>query len=1816
MSQNHVPAVALTSSPAITFLDQFGAFAGKNELALVLRALEVPNQHAVVPVAASILWLLKDVPWLGEHLGRRLPLDELVLALRKLTAEGEGEMPETHGNTLDFWATLALTSPHEADLAGLSPLAAVLLIAVLDAERGVTDMPPRKTIEELARTIRAISDQGPEHPHRGTLLDVRATTDLPDFAAALKEVLDASNTGSRSDFHRAWCDQVAPWLSGLPRKASTSPIRPPEPSPPQSSKSKPQRSRPAFQPTKSLKDTLGPTDGIAAPEPRDEAATTVTYISAQASKSARKRRRLATDIDRGFAWQRIRSENQFLHPGHISCLSAPEQGVIVPPMKAEWERSINAREENEASACASYLLSKCTGLTVDRVGSIPIVTCDHPRTKLDKAEIVLHLGVLRIAVLRDPDAFTPGPEHGNLIELLEPSADYLELPLPPSVVSLLRRHHSIWPCQRLGSALTMEGAEASVRVVLEKVCKLPSLSRSLGRARRMLASAVFEKSEDVAVPMLTCADTFGFSTSPLFYFGPKVTAIQQVYQDVTWPWFGDVPSAAPPSASDHRVGTRGLVRADVLQRGIRQIYQRLDFKAASGSSEFQQLVDEHNQLVNAALFHFCLIALARPTNSLFELTRFDIDLAGRMAVVWDKQVDAAHLFRLVFITEALARQTEALIAHLEALSTDPRMPDWFRRYARDAVEGSAPLFQFIDPIGEKLRGDVETWRTFWPEAWAPLSEHLPNFFRHAGATYLRESGVPGWVVSLQLGHLEAACWPLGSSSAVRLTRVATDFAERAAPYESTLGLRCRLGRGTSIPTKRVRPLRAWDSEIEDAAKRRREVEHERALQLRASQAATREAAEQIGRTLLGEHFPALLATIDKTKASDDPRPAERVEFRHEHAVQLTQLIEQLDQRPAIRVSVHNQICEQIRATANKLKLQLADINLIHVAPQPEPTPLFPRMMEARDQVLEIRGRLHHKHTPVPLSALTRAVIALTCIARIQDRARILSVLRNARSARLLPAHGLHLVVPAEPAVPTNSNEETLEGLQGAAAVALAGFSKNAAAREPINEQTISQALARELPDLLPGASATNAFHLLLRTVRVANILELPGVVRHAISDRGSVGASAALQLAWMQGKTPPAAVSESEAQASDHIDDRSESDPPPAHNPKAFRTRLSKALSLEERPEPGKGEKKGSIAVTRDDMRARLVLLKQELPTNPINIEYALVVWSIELIDNGTPLRKKPEPSTISTYVRAIHEEVLSLFKENDLRSLEPDDFSSRYLAIVEAGVDEASNSRTAAQLIHFHRFLERRFGLERADLADLAIFTAIGDRQVTADASSDAEYEKTRAWMARGITISGPRRLRGHRRRRRWVISKQIFSLLYATGMRLKEAALLRHSDIALCGSDAIVFVRPSYYRKLKTRAARRVLDLRAMMRPEDLEEFRRWTETERRRLGSDLRPNSLLFASVEDPRVHTKPSVIRTSIRRAFEGAGCRSLWPHLLRHGWVHRHVISAWSEASEFDDPGGWSAHRRLQNVSLQIGHAQLATTISCYFHCPWWLLAASQNDSAEVNRNILPVLANLEQRTVDQLKLRAPRKRVGQQLGEAGHSWTGRILARSCQLAATTEPSAIQSDFSDFTDEVLDLAELDLMLRQSNSSEEFAQLGWIVGLTKKDVDAIEVGISALADRTSVRLLSRSTRLNNLARTPPPRRLRDCPASLGLARLEHLSDSDLEPLLQSFQSATRATGLQRLNAFSGPREQLEAFSERLEATCSIPLTIETHEKRGRSDNCIAYVPGQPSDGLSGFDLIVWHLGLSAVRHCASARSQQAISNFARFPSTRVS
>lgn len=103
MSQNHAPAVSLTNSPSITFLDRFGAFTGKNELAFVLRALEVPNQHAVVPVAASILWLLEDVHWLGEYLGRRLSLDNLVSALRTLTAEGEGEMPDTWGNTQDFW---------------------------------------------------------------------------------------------------------------------------------------------------------------------------------------------------------------------------------------------------------------------------------------------------------------------------------------------------------------------------------------------------------------------------------------------------------------------------------------------------------------------------------------------------------------------------------------------------------------------------------------------------------------------------------------------------------------------------------------------------------------------------------------------------------------------------------------------------------------------------------------------------------------------------------------------------------------------------------------------------------------------------------------------------------------------------------------------------------------------------------------------------------------------------------------------------------------------------------------------------------------------------------------------------------------------------------------------------------------------------------------------------------------------------------------------------------------------------------------------------------------------------------------------------------------------------------------------------------------------------------------------------------------------------------------------------------------------------------------------------------------------------------
>lgn len=1803
MSQNHSSAVARTTSPALVFLDQFGAFSGKNELARVLHALEVPNQHAVVPVAASILWLLRDVPWLSEHLRQRLSLDDLVSALSKLTADDEGEMPETRGSTIDFWATVALTSTYETNLAGLSPLAAVLLIAVLDAESGVKDMPPRKTIEEFAQTIRAISEQGPQHPYRGTLLEIRKTSDLADFATALKEALEASHTGTRSDFHRAWCDQIAPWLSGLPRKASIGLGRQPEPPPTEPSKSKPLRPRPAAQPTRSFKDILTSIDCIAAPEPRDEAAATVTYISSQASKSARKRRHLAADLDRGFAWQRIRSENQFLHPGHISCLSDPEQAVIFPLMTTEWDRAISAREQKEASACANYLLSSCTGFTVDRVGAIPIVSCDHPRTKLHKAELDLIRGVLRIEVMRDPDAFIPGPEHGSLVELLEGSADYLDLPLPPSLVSRLGWHHSTWPGLTLGAAFRQGNAEVAIRAVLERVCELPSSSRSLSRARRKLASALFEKSGDIAVPMLACADTFGFSTSPLFYFGPKATAIQQVYQDVTWPWFGDVPAALAPTAAGDRIGTHALVRLDVLQRGVRQIHQRLDFKAASVNSGFQQLVEEHNQLVSATLFHFCLIALARPANCLFELTRFDFDLAGYMSVLWDKQVDAAHLFRLDFLTDGLARQTAALIAHIEALSADRRMPEWFRRYARDAIEGSAPLFQFIDSTRDQLVGDVETWRTLWPEAWRPLSEHLPNFFRHAGATYLREVGVPGWVVSLQLGHLEAACWPLGSSSALHVNRVATAFAERATHYESMLGLRCRLGRGKGIPTKRVRPLRDWGKEIEGAAKRRREVEKERALQLSATQAVTKESAEQLGRQLLNDHFPALLAAIDRARRSTDLMPSDRIEFRHEHAVHLTQLIDKLNQRPAVRVSVHNQICGHIRATAESLKLELADINLIHVAPQPDPTPLFPRMMEAREQVHELRIRLHPNNIQVPLSALTRAVITLACVARIQEPDRILSSLRNARSARLLPANGLHLVVPANPAVPAHSNEETLEGVQGAAAVALAGFSKNAAAEEPISEQTISRALANDLPDLFPGGSEAQAFHLLMKTIEVANILELPGVVRHAISDRGSVGASAALQLALLRGEAPSATPSSENAEKSDDIDVQSEPAELLGCCSKSFITRLTKALSLEERLEPGKGEKKGSVAVTLNEMRAKLVLLAQQLQKDPLSVAYALVLWSIDMINKGTPLRKTPEPSTVSTYVRAIHRELIALFADDDLRTLEPDDFSSRYLAIVEAGAeaDVASNRRTAAQLIHFHRFLERHFGLERADLADLAIFTAVADRQVTADAASEAEYQRARAWMARGIATVGSQRLRGHRRRRRWIISKQVLSLLNATGLRMKEAVLLRHSDVAICGNRMVVFVRPSYYRKLKTRSARRMLDLGAMMDAGDLQEFRRWTETERRRLGNDLRPNSLLFASVEDPRVHTQPSVIRASIKRAFQGSGCRSLWPHLLRHGWVHRQVVSVWSKDGKSNDLGSWSTHRRLQHISLQIGHAQLATTISCYFHCPWWLLATTQDDTAEVNRNVLPVLAGLEQRTVDQLKLRAPRKRLAQQLGEVAQSWTSRILARSCQLAAATKSGEFQSEFSDLTDEVLDLSELDLMLRHSSGSEEFAQLSWVFGLTPEDVDALEGGISRLADHTSVRLLPRATRLNNLARTPPPRRLSDSLASSSLARLELVTEGELELLVSLFQSVVHAAGLQRTNAFSGPRGTVTEFAHRLEETCAIPLRIDAAERRGRSDHCVAILPDR-SDGPCGFDLVIWNLGLAAVRHFAIARGHK--------------
>lgn len=1797
MSQNHPAAIASSNSSELEFMDQFESIGGGRELQIVLRALEVPNHRAVAPVAHSILWLLKEAPWLADELRSRLEFEKLAEALRSITADGPADMPLTRGSTPEFWATLALTNVHESRLGGLPPLAAILLIGLVDSFKGARDVPPRRAFEDLARTIRAMCEFGPRHPYRRAVSEIRDSSDSSAYATALNRALDTLylDQGPRGDFHRAWSDQITPWLVGQTRNSLRPPVAVPPSAPTTQPTRKPHRAggTQAAQHAHCSTHALEPTHSISAPEPADEAAATVGYISPAASSSAR--RHFSPDLERSFAWQRIRSENHYLHPGHVSCLTAAEQQVIVPGVKTRWERALSEADCRTSALCATYLLTTVTGLTPDRVLLLPIFRQGTALNVAVAYGIDLSQGVLRLRALRPEEAFDPQGKGTALSELLEVTVDHIELPLAPTLVSLLQRHSSQWPCRTLGERAASNGIDGAISKMLSTACSLPARSRSPSRAGRRFASAIFEYVRDVATTQLIAGDTLGFSTAPLFYYAADITALQSVYRSVTWPWLGDDAESSVDHPASARIGSRGLVRLCHLQQGVRQVYKALDFNAAShAESTATQLIAEHNGLINATLFHLSLIGLVRPTDATFELGRNDFDVEDLLSIVSDKAVDAAHIFRVIFLSSALARQVDALLAHLEVLRDDARLPAGFRDYAAKAVEGQGPLFRFADSSGGTLRGDVATWRTFWPKAWGPLSDDLINFFRHAGATYLRELGLPGWIVSFQLGHLEAAGWPLSSSSAIRVVEVACEFALHAARYEKILGLRCRLGRGNGKPTRAITALRTWQQEISDAAKRCRDAEERRRLQIRCSQEDVREKARAVVSEVLSCRFPNLQALIGCAEAGAERPPGIDVEFRHEDALELTALLRDLEQPLPVRVAAHNFACNQIRNVAKRYRINFADIGTIHAAPQPEPTPVFVAMLSAREQVRTLRERLAPANGRGALSVLTRSTLALTCVARVVDVKQLLATLRNARRARLLSGPGLHLLVPGDPDAFSGPTADPLSGVSGLAAVAVAGIANSAEELEHIDETSISLALFKDLPEFFAGVSPNDALDHLLRTVSVARILDLPGIVRHAVSDRGSVPAAAGHQLAWMSGALPfPVPIEDAPLSEDSGSNDIRETEERPSSpiGPATLRRRISAALSLsvESAPTPAKGEKKGTLEITLPIMRERLVSLSKLYPKDAPTIGRAIIDWSIHLIDHGTPQRRHPAPSTVSTYVTAIHAKLLEVFDGEDLRSIDAEDYSARYLAIVEARDDESACSRVAAQTIHFHRFLERSLGLEKADLSDLSVFTVIADRQVTADACTEPEYRRARAWIESGNARPSYARLRGCRSRRRWRIAQHVLALLHSTGMRLREASLLTHSDVAICGDRIVVFVRRSYYRRLKTPSARRVLDLSQYMDATDLESFRRWIDGEKLRLASNASPKSLLFPSIEDARAGTSAATIRSLIQSAFAGAGCRPLWPHLLRHGWVHRQIVKAWSP--DVRDATGWSTHRRMQMISIHVGHARPSITASCYFHCPWLLLAAAADGGGDDDRQYLASMSGMALRTVDQLKRRPPRAAVMERMGAASATWSGRVLARSSEFLRSVEPRLSSTTFPDQSSDELRLEDLDVIFRHASTNADFENLGWSFGASDDDLASLDQAVTDLARCTSVRLLPRATRLDNQVRTTPPRRLSGGQTVSTLKQLGDAAATELRLLVDAFASVVHAAGVQRENCFNGSPESVRAFADRLTSVCGLSLTLEPQERRG-TQNCFGALPNEPTGGPNGFDLLIWNLGLAFV------------------------
>ncbi|MEC9364603.1 MAG: hypothetical protein VYC42_15395 [Pseudomonadota bacterium] len=1536
-------------------------------------------------------------------------------------------------------------------------LRAVLILAAFHC--GAKGAPRRRHMKTLASYIRG-ADRSRLQTARTLALEVIEDAKNPaEIGTRLAAAWAHDDADVCTDWQRVW----APWLirqSDFTANPSDEPL-PPGP--------------PIHLP-------LGGEDLGFGPEPPTTTGLPVEFDPpTEAPSSTRPPRR---PFEATFSHQAVRGSNRMLIKEHVACANDAEVAAIVRHVFALYE---SRRADAEVLALGALLLLQVVTGRVLRALADTQFHCSDESNSLH-LRLDLKAGVLIQPVLPIPQRFVP---MGSAIDSYQPIGTEIRLPLPPRLVELLRFIHGIKGGARIADWFGAD-LDLRVRAFVLSVPGLPRFGRGEARLRKWLAPQLESIGGDVAKTMLICGDTLGRSTAPLYYYSTLHHDLAELYRLAVWPMLGGNPATvATAVGSNDRVGPAALAKLDTARRGVISLGRRLNESAAAVLAAGPARVREyHNRFTDYVLHHSTVVSSNRPEKSVFTRTIDSYERYRHLNLLEDKPLDLAHLTRLSCSTPDLSMQAQYYLGHLRVLREQAWLSEDDRRWIDDIEAGRRPLLVYLDGDNRLREGKADDWRASRPEAWSLLED---NWYRAFAATTLRELGAPAIAVFAHLGHLEAANFPFGSESPVVPTELFGALRPHLVQMERMLGFRVLKGFAETRTEPSLGQLRDWSDTIKghEAAARRAKIADRQVLRANRKQHRVK-AIDWLNKTISEICSPLAEAVAwlqqDRRGKPEAGAPTGLVIENASIDTILRRLDSELGDERTLVIAAHNQLCRWLRSGASRLNMKVRDIGTFTVAPRPELAPFVPGACRASMQVVRLRQHLSElfRQSPGVPQPVLRA-LAATLFGGACDPDIVLQLVGPQINVGSVPG-GVLL---------SDERNDFVLGFSGYAALAFRG--PLAASDTYISASSLSLELASYLPSDLVPADRSRTLTYLCSTVCVVSRIERSGLARFIASDLGAIDASAGDQAAFLSAAfanrresdpeivepaipvwSPPPDFSKRKQRAATHAVQSLKRLQKVVFDPQTLIDRRSGAEGLGAQRAHKRAKHKQHAPTRALMLQALDMFFPKQTPDGPIWIEDALATHVRDLIEEGTQLKKDPAASTIRTYLGSIGADLVDLFDSFDLRELDADDFEEAYRFILASKEKAVSVSRTATQLIEFHRSLARHYGFEEPDMGWFRGYLAkrSGPRK-RIGMLSDAEYACALGWLRSQCDPKAEHGLELCGWRRTCMAAACALILLRRSGGRIGEISWLQFRDVGDVDGQLLILIRPSRFRTLKTAAARRVVDLTHRIRPDERALLMVWLHGEQARAGSS--ESALVFTDIGSG-LGLGDGFLRRMIQLAFATSCGRVMHPHLLRHLWICDEMVRVARDMTLTRDP--LRRYRSMKSVSVQAGHTLISTSFASYVHFSWLFADHESEPLAEgtSRRWLMRGLAELGVYNVDKIGQRA-KSEDNAPLREL--HWLRAVQANvqphpvSLRYAAEGRPcsSAIPS-------RTLTIRDLDVALNPECVSR-LETVCVTAGMSEPLIARLRDAVHLLAETIHYRLLPMRSRRGNVAADRSPR-----------------------------------------------------------------------------------------------------------------------------------